>query len=85
MANIAITNLESNDAESLLISLETGDSALVKSAVKRALDARQITGGMVPPRINLPDYDPSVDCCPIDYVKPPKLIVGKIARPLEVF
>ena len=55
MSNISISNLEHNDTESLLVSLETEDSALVKAAVQRALDARKIIGGTGTSQITLPD------------------------------
>lgn len=58
MANISISNLEPNDAESLLVALETGESGLVKAAVERAIDARKVAGGMARPDIYIPNGDP---------------------------
>jgi hypothetical protein len=45
MAKISITDLNSSESKSFLISLKTGKSSLIKTAIQRSLDARQITGG----------------------------------------
>ncbi len=46
MAKIFIANLHANDSEFSLISLQEGESGLIKTAVERALDARRIGGGI---------------------------------------
>jgi hypothetical protein len=66
MANISISDLYSDESQSSLISLKETELGLLKTAVGRAIDARQVVGGItsvklpLPPTIGLiypsPDY-----------------------------
>jgi hypothetical protein len=45
MAEISITDLQSDDPKSSFIYLEVEELELIKTAVERAIDARQVVGG----------------------------------------
>jgi hypothetical protein len=71
MAEISINDLQVNDSESSIASLQETELGILKNAIGRAIDSRQIVGGMQSVKLPLPGPG-----CPF-----PPGTVGIIIRP----
>jgi hypothetical protein len=65
MTQIIISDLQSDDLDSLPLLLKDGQKELIDISIKRSLDARKISGGAVgtklrPPAIGLIYVDPKI-------------------------